>query len=112
SVSRGPVPQSLEYLVRDEQRRHGRVRISRATTVLSADAEVLDLLQVAPEAEALNLHRLAPTVAVTMSDPGFALRPARGAGPACRRRPRAPTAGPRARSCPTPGPVGPSIRTC
>lgn len=80
SVSRGPVPQSLEYLVRDEQRRHGRVRISRATTVLSADAEVLDLLQVAPEAEALNLHRLAPTVAVTMSDPGFALQTARRAG--------------------------------
>src|SRR5699024_7830568 len=80
SAARGPVPQSLEYLVRDEQRRHGRVRISRATTVLSADAEVLDLLQVAPEAEALNLHRLAPTVAVTMSDPGFALQTARRAG--------------------------------
>ena len=79
-TSRGPLPQSLEYLVRDEQRRHGRVRISRASTVLTADAEVLDLLQVAPEAQALNLHRLAPTVAVTMSDPGFALQMARRAG--------------------------------
>ncbi|MCT2178045.1 helicase-associated domain-containing protein [Brachybacterium muris] len=75
-----PLPQALEYLVRDEQRRHGRVHVSRATTVLQADAEVLDLLQAAPEAAALNLHRLAPTVAVTISDPGFALQCARRAG--------------------------------
>ena len=80
SCSRGPLPQSLEYLVRDEQRRHGRVRISRATTVLTAEAEVLDLLQITPEATALDLHRLAPTVAVTLSDPGFALQTARRAG--------------------------------
>lgn len=80
SASRTPVPQSLEYLVRDEQRRHGRVQVSRATTVLQAEAEVLDLLQAAPESAALNLHRLAPTVAVSLSDPGFALQAARRAG--------------------------------
>ncbi|MBB5832276.1 helicase-associated domain-containing protein [Brachybacterium aquaticum] len=79
-VSRSPVPQGLEYLLRDEQRRHGRVQVSRAATVLTAEAEVLDLLQVAPEATALGLHRLAPTVAVTLSDPGFALQIARQAG--------------------------------
>ncbi|MGP9538696.1 helicase-associated domain-containing protein [Brachybacterium sp. AOP43-C2-M15] len=79
-ASRSPVPQSLTYLLRDEQRRHGRVQVSRASTVLTAEAEVLDLLQVAPEAAALGLHRLAPTVAVTLSDPGFALQVARQAG--------------------------------
>ena len=79
-VCRTPVPQALTYLLRDEQRRHGRVQVSRATTVLTADAEVLDLLQTAPEAAPLDLHRLAPTVAVTLSDPGFALQMARQAG--------------------------------
>jgi len=79
-VSRSPVPPSLTYLLRDEQRRHGRVQVSRATTVLTAEAEVLDLLQSAPEASALGLHRLAPTVAVTLTDPGFALQVARQAG--------------------------------
>ncbi|AXK47116.1 helicase-associated domain-containing protein [Brachybacterium saurashtrense] len=78
--SRAPVPQALTYLLRDEQRRHGRVQVSRATTVLTAEPEVLDLLQSAPEASALTLHRLAPTVAVTLSDPGFALQVARRAG--------------------------------
>src|SRR5690606_35699259 len=79
-VCRTPVPQALTYLLRDEQRRHGRVQVSRATTVLTADAEVLDLLQSTPEAAQLGLHRLAPTVAVTLSDPGFALQTARQAG--------------------------------
>lgn len=78
--SRTPLPQSVEYLVRDEQRRHGRVHVSRATTVLQAEAEVLDLLQASPEGAALALHRLAPTVAVTTAEPGFALQCARRAG--------------------------------
>jgi hypothetical protein len=79
-VSRSPVPQALAYLLRDEQRRHGRVQVSRASTVLTAEPEVLDLLQSASEAVPLGLHRLAPTVAVTLSDPGFALQIARQAG--------------------------------
>ncbi|WP_010551146.1 helicase-associated domain-containing protein [Brachybacterium paraconglomeratum] len=79
-VSRSPVPQALTYLLRDEQRRHGRVQVSRASTVLTAEPEVLDLLQAASEAVPLGLHRLAPTVAVTLSDPGFALQIARQAG--------------------------------
>ena len=54
--------------------------VSRASTVLTAPAEVLDLLQAAPEAAALSLHRIAPTVAVTLSDAGFALQVARKAG--------------------------------
>ncbi|MFC7457259.1 helicase-associated domain-containing protein [Brachybacterium sp. GCM10030267] len=79
-TSRSPIPQGLDYLLRDEQRRHGRVQVARASTVLTAEADVLDLLQVAPEASALTLRRLAPTVAVTLSDPGFALQVARQAG--------------------------------
>lgn len=80
ATSRTPIPQALTYLVRDEQRRHGRVHVARAGTVLTASAEVLDLLQAAPEAAPLSLHRLAPTVAMTQSDAGFALQLARKAG--------------------------------
>ncbi|WP_114855547.1 helicase-associated domain-containing protein [Brachybacterium sp. YJGR34] len=79
-ASRSPVPQSLRYLLQDEQRRHGRLRISRAQTVLTAEPEVLDLLQAAPEATSLGLHRLAPTVAISLGDPGYALQVARQAG--------------------------------
>ena len=79
-ASRSPIPQALTYLLRDEQRRHGRIRVGRASTVLTAEAEVLDLLQASPEATALQLRRLTPTVAVTLTDPGFALQVAREAG--------------------------------
>src|SRR5690606_7908357 len=79
-VARAPGPQALGGPLRDEQRRLGRGQVPRATTVLTAEPEVLDLLQSTPEAAQLGLHRLAPTVAVTLSDPGFALQTARQAG--------------------------------
>lgn len=79
-ASRTPVPQPIEVLIADAQRRHGRVEIARVSTVLTADAEVLDALQSSPQAEALSLQRIAPTVAVTRVDAGFALQTARRAG--------------------------------
>ncbi|MGY5764068.1 helicase-associated domain-containing protein [Brachybacterium sp. DNPG3] len=78
--SRTPLPQALDYLIQDERRRHGRVHVSRTSTVLTAEPEVLDLLQASSEAAVLTLHRIAPTVAVTSSDAGFALQVARRAG--------------------------------
>lgn len=78
--SRTPVPQTVDYLVRDEMRRHGRVEVSRASTVLTAEPDVLDLLTVSESAAALSLRRLAPTVAVTSSDAGFVLQVLRRAG--------------------------------
>lgn len=112
SASRTPLPQALEYLITDERRRHGRVQVSRATTVLTASAEVLDLLQAAPEVSALGLHRLAPTVAVTLSEPGFALQLARRAGLApVAVAPDGSTAGPELTHALTGGPVDADLVT-
>lgn len=79
-ASRTPVPQTLEYLLRDEARRHGQIRIGRAAAYLTADEDVLTLFQGTPHAEALHLQRLAPTVAITASDPGFVLQMVRRSG--------------------------------
>lgn len=80
SASRTGIPQTLEYLLRDEERRHGQVHVGRALAYLTAEEDVLTLFQSSPAAEALALQRLAPTVAVTGSDPGFALQCVRRAG--------------------------------
>ena len=58
-----PVPQPLEYLVRDTARRHGAVRVGAASSYLrAADATVLAGLEHDPTLVGLNLVRLAPTV--------------------------------------------------
>ncbi|MDO5662558.1 MAG: helicase-associated domain-containing protein, partial [Brachybacterium sp.] len=80
ATSRSPVPQALEYLLRDEQRRHGQVRIGRASSFLTADEDVLTLFQTSEHAAPLALQRIAPTVAVTTSDPGFVLQCVRRSG--------------------------------
>lgn len=58
-----PVPQPLEYLVRDTARRHGAVRVGSASSYLrAADATVLAGLEHDPTLAGLGLVRLAPTV--------------------------------------------------
>ncbi|MFC8799096.1 helicase-associated domain-containing protein [Promicromonospora sp. NPDC057138] len=58
-----PVPQPLEYLVRDTARRHGAVRVGSASAYLrAADATVLAGLEHDPSLAGLGLVRLAPTV--------------------------------------------------
>lgn len=79
-ASRSGVPQALEYLLRDESRRHGQVRIGRAASWLTAEEHVLTLFQGSPHAEPLALQRLAPTVAVTTSEPGLVLQMVRRSG--------------------------------
>src|SRR5690606_11118202 len=64
AASRTPVPQALEVLLRYEQRRHGRVTVMPAVTAVTAEEEVISLVLAHPEASSLDLHRLAPTVAV------------------------------------------------
>ncbi|GAA1721687.1 helicase-associated domain-containing protein [Brachybacterium phenoliresistens] len=73
-ASRTPVPQAFEMLLRDERRRHGRVAVIPAVTAVSAEAEVLSIVVSHPEAASLDLHRIAPTVAVTMSGPAAVMR--------------------------------------
>lgn len=61
--SRGPVPQPLEYLVRDAARRHGRLRTGSASSYLRADdPSLLAGLAEDNRLSSLGLVRLAPTV--------------------------------------------------
>ena len=63
--SRTPVPQPLEYLVRDAARRHGRVRVGTASSYVRAeDPALLAGLVEASGLRHLGLVRIAPTVLV------------------------------------------------
>jgi hypothetical protein len=63
--SRSPLPQPLEYLVRDAARRHGRVRVGTASSYVRAeDPALLAGLVEATALRHLGLVRLAPTVLV------------------------------------------------
>ncbi|WP_029252949.1 helicase-associated domain-containing protein [Paraoerskovia marina] len=65
-----PVPQPLEYLVRDEARRHGSMRVGSASSyVRSDDVGALAALAEDPTLGHLGLRLLAPTVLVA-SAPG------------------------------------------
>ncbi|WP_058234877.1 helicase-associated domain-containing protein [Devriesea agamarum] len=68
------IPQALEYLIADECRRVGQVKVGRASTFITGDTQILDLLLARSEAAVLALARIAPTVAVTSSDPGFVMQ--------------------------------------
>ena len=68
--SRTPVPQPLDYLVRDVARRHGQTRVGGATAYIRSDDEAV--LAALLGDRALNkavLRRIAPTVLVSQSDP-------------------------------------------
>ncbi|GAA4872727.1 helicase-associated domain-containing protein [Actinomycetospora straminea] len=61
-----PVPQGLTYLVDDVARRHGRLRGGAAASFLRSEDEALVAEVLShPEAERLELRRIAPTVLVS-----------------------------------------------
>jgi hypothetical protein len=61
--ARGPLPQPLEYLVRDAARRHGRIRTGAASSyVRTEDPALLAGVAEDPRHAGLGLVRLAPTV--------------------------------------------------
>ncbi|KAB7741397.1 hypothetical protein GA707_17770 [Nostocoides sp. F2B08] len=76
-----PVPQALDYLVRDEARRHGQVRIGAAGTYLRTDdpARLAELLA-RPDLALLRLSRIAPTVLVSPVEPAVVHEVLRDAG--------------------------------
>jgi hypothetical protein len=76
-----PVPQALEYLVRDEARRHGQVRIGAAGTYLRTDdpARLAELLA-RPDLALLRLSQIAPTVLVSPVEPAVVHDVLRDAG--------------------------------
>ncbi len=61
--SRTPLPQPLDYLVRDTARRHGRLRVGTASSYVRAeDPALLTGLVEDPALRHLSLFRVAPTV--------------------------------------------------
>ncbi len=71
SHARTPVPQALEYLVRDTARRHGRVRVGTASSYVRAEDPVLLAgLVEDPALRPLGLVLLAPTVLVSVAPAG------------------------------------------
>lgn len=81
AASRTPVPQPIEYLVRDVARRHGQVRTGPAGGYLrSDDPAALDAILAERRLSALGLRRIAPTVLVHHSDPAHLLEALRENG--------------------------------
>ena len=65
-ASRTPVPQPLEYLVRDVARRHGQARVGAVSAYVRCDDETtLGAMLADRELSALQLRRIAPTVVVS-----------------------------------------------
>ncbi|MGW2402040.1 helicase-associated domain-containing protein [Kitasatospora sp. NPDC001664] len=81
STAAAPLPQPLEYLVRDTARTHGRIRVAAAGSCLRSDDEalVLELAHSRPLAK-LGLRRVAPTVLIAAAAPEATLAALRAAG--------------------------------
>ena len=79
--SRTPVPQPLEYLVRDVARRHGQTRVGAATAYIRSDDEaVLAALLADRSLARAVLRRIAPTVLVSQTDPATLVEVLRAGG--------------------------------
>jgi hypothetical protein len=79
--SRTPLPQPLEYLVRDVARRHGQVRVGAASAYLRVeDAAAAATLVGDPALAHLALRTLAPTVLISAAPPGEVLDALHDAG--------------------------------
>ena len=79
--SRTPVPQALGYLVDDLARRHGVLRAGSAGCYLRCDdVSLLDRVVGDRAISGVRWHRLAPTVAVTATDPARLLELLRANG--------------------------------
>ncbi|UQN29635.1 helicase-associated domain-containing protein [Brachybacterium kimchii] len=79
-ASRTPIPQALEYLVHDEQRRLGKVHVGPARAYVTGEEDAIVLLLAQPGAAGAGLQRLAPTVAIAACEPRMLLRLAAAAG--------------------------------
>ncbi|MDH6578399.1 helicase-associated domain-containing protein [Kitasatospora sp. MAP5-34] len=82
-VSEGglPLPQTLEYLLKDTARTHGRIRVVRSTCCLRSDDEALvhELSKTRSLAK-IGLRRIAPTVLISTASPADTLAALRLAG--------------------------------
>jgi hypothetical protein len=80
-ISKGPVPQTLDYLVDDVARRHGVLRAGGATSYLRCDdPALLSEVAAARGTGELRLRRLAPTVLISRASVARVLEVLRAAG--------------------------------
>ncbi len=80
-ASSTPVPQPLDYLVRDAARRHGQVRVGGARAYVRADAETtLEEMLASRDLAPLQLRRIASTVLISPVAPDTVLDLLRAAG--------------------------------
>ncbi|MFJ6621155.1 helicase-associated domain-containing protein [Kitasatospora sp. NPDC091335] len=82
-VSEGgrPLPQPLEYLIKDTARTHGRMRVVRSACCIRSDDEALvSELAAARALSRLGLRRIAPTVLISTAEPEATLAALRAAG--------------------------------
>ncbi|MGL4173001.1 MAG: helicase-associated domain-containing protein [Actinomycetota bacterium] len=70
NLSRTPLPQALEYLIQDEARRHGAIRVGSATCYIRTHDEASAGRIIAdPRNEKLRCRAIAPTVLVSQAPP-------------------------------------------
>ncbi|NMO90311.1 helicase-associated domain-containing protein [Actinomycetospora sp. TBRC 11914] len=79
-LSERPVPQPLEYLVRDVARRHGEVRVRPVSSCLVLEETLAEELLRTRSLRSLGLVRLAPTVLSSPAAPAAVLEALRQAG--------------------------------
>lgn len=80
-LSLTPVPQPLEYLVRDEAKRHGSARVGGTRAYIRSDDEALiGSIAGSRELTHLQLERIAPTVLVSPVGPTHLIEALREAG--------------------------------
>lgn len=81
SAARHGMPQTLDYLIRDVERQHGRVRIGAAGCYLRCADEPLAAEVVATRSLGrLGLRQVAPVVLIARTDPDTTLRALQSAG--------------------------------
>lgn len=80
-ISSTPLPQALEYLMRDEQRKHGHVAVRPAgCCIVSQDVPLIAEILATAALKKLALAQLAPTVLVSGQGPEPTLAALRAAG--------------------------------
>ncbi|MEV5414135.1 helicase-associated domain-containing protein [Thermopolyspora sp. NPDC052614] len=80
-VAESPLPQPLEYLIKDVGRTHGRMRVVRSGCCIRSDDEaLLDELVRARALRTLRLRRIAPTVLISSAPERETLDGLRAAG--------------------------------
>ncbi len=81
AVAEAPLPQPLEYLIKDMGRTHGRMRVVRSGCCIRSDDETLiDELARTRALAKLGLRKIAPTVLISSADDQETLTALRNAG--------------------------------